>query len=847
MAHLTGLGFQNFRIFKDYQYIDLSPVTIFTGANNTGKSSIFKGLLLLKQSFLTSPFLNNLDFKEGNHHLGDFGDAVNNNVNGNENVIFSIPCSLFGKTNLVLKIILPSLQTNLDEPIINQLEIVEINDNTLEKRILMIKELKIKEEEKDEEKMHGHAIRQKFKYEFDLVWVREVSKEVLKIFQEGHLDYDIFENRTNFYPLKVEGFKKLMKSTSESIPIALEKLVERTDDDLNRIKDYEYFHLNNFNHSKDITIWQALEGFGFYQVSVNNHSLLNYIMNEWEELRITLMDLITKKVSHLSSVRGNLERVYLGSDNSFNKLVREFTMLGEINEFVLSFLQRWIKIMSNGVFSYVEITRNAKLNYSEVILKKDEDTEIGTRLIDLGYGISQIIAVLLRIVIEVSKNENKNATSSWEVRYFPHVILIEEPEANLHPKLQSELADLFIEAFNLFNTQFIIETHSEYLIRQFQIRVAENYKIEQDVKKRFSKEWLKIYYLKNDDEKILTNIKIDVDGQIDYEVFAKGFYGESDDLKLSLLNIQRKKFIEDYEIVKEQLKEKTEEFDNKITELEEELKIEVENSKEYKIKFEKLVLLKEEKENELNEIIRNKEQLIDEYAEKIEKTDYSKYVSGIENIIDKNKIDKNKTLKYLATAKYFLANLDISADFSPVVIQYGRAIEHELIRFIKDFKNTINGTAIHPNVTTWINNFDSEKRRLKTNLGSRRAFDHPTALSKNGGPISIDLTMLKGYVSGSQTDYKLGFMLYIFEFMYFISSNHNPSISHDYTSITLYREFDKYLNSLFSNYTNAQRFFINVRYFKDLRNTAAHTYDNPINKRDAIEYVNKVEDFFKCL
>ena len=44
---------------------------------------------------------------------------------------------------------------------------------------------------------------------------------------------------------------------------------------------------------------------------------------------------------------------------------------------------------------------------------------------------------------------------------------------NLHPALQSLLADLFYEVHSEYKINFIVETHSEYLIRKTQLIVKE--------------------------------------------------------------------------------------------------------------------------------------------------------------------------------------------------------------------------------------------------------------------------------------------------------------------------------------------------------------------------------------
>jgi len=98
--------------------------------------------------------------------------------------------------------------------------------------------------------------------------------------------------------------------------------------------------------------------------------------------------------------------------------------------------------------------RQAPIN--ELFLKDlRTDTMVSHR--DVGIGISQIIPVL------VSAYANKNK-----------MVAIEQPEIHVHPGLQAELGDLFIEsALGKNKNTFILETHSEHLILRILRRIRE--------------------------------------------------------------------------------------------------------------------------------------------------------------------------------------------------------------------------------------------------------------------------------------------------------------------------------------------------------------------------------------
>ena len=79
------------------------------------------------------------------------------------------------------------------------------------------------------------------------------------------------------------------------------------------------------------------------------------------------------------------------------------------------------------------------------------------RLTDVGFGVSQVLPVLILCY------------------YAPEgsILILEQPEAHLHPKVQSELSDVLIDAVKNRNLQIILESHSEHLLHRLMRRTAE--------------------------------------------------------------------------------------------------------------------------------------------------------------------------------------------------------------------------------------------------------------------------------------------------------------------------------------------------------------------------------------
>jgi predicted ATPase len=126
-----------------------------------------------------------------------------------------------------------------------------------------------------------------------------------------------------------------------------------------------------------------------------------------------------------------------------------------LDDFINKLLEEYDISKENKLIEYIA-NKFSKQTIEELIIKDlRTDTTVSHR--DIGVGISQVLPVL------VSAYASKNA-----------IIAIEQPELHLHPALQSEIADVFIEtALKENNNTYLIETHSEHLLLRIMRRIRE--------------------------------------------------------------------------------------------------------------------------------------------------------------------------------------------------------------------------------------------------------------------------------------------------------------------------------------------------------------------------------------
>jgi len=131
---------------------------------------------------------------------------------------------------------------------------------------------------------------------------------------------------------------------------------------------------------------------------------------------------------------------------------------------------------------------------------KNEKTRVQSSILDIGFGINQLLPVIVQCFY-APKNS---------------LILIEQPEAHLHPKFQADVADFLIDVVN-YGTRVVVETHSEHLLLRLQRRIAE---------KQISSDNVGVTYFDLGSEGTMSSkMKLDKNGYF-VEPIPEGFFEE---------------------------------------------------------------------------------------------------------------------------------------------------------------------------------------------------------------------------------------------------------------------------------------------------------------------------------
>lgn len=173
-------------------------------------------------------------------------------------------------------------------------------------------------------------------------------------------------------------------------------------------------------------------------------------------------DLNTDLKKSLSlSLQETFHGITLDFNHPMHGQIRNFSVMKEKD----TFLKNWFRKF-NVCDDFTFDTAESGMGYRPALVKNNENLPLSVE----GAGLNRLVMMLLGIANARCYNDLRDYND--DLRHYPRTIIIEEPEAFLHPGWQSKLGDMFMDASQQLGINFIIETHSEYLINKLQYLVA---------------------------------------------------------------------------------------------------------------------------------------------------------------------------------------------------------------------------------------------------------------------------------------------------------------------------------------------------------------------------------------
>jgi predicted ATPase len=396
---IKSLSLKDFKCFEQVD-IDFGKITLLTGANSSGKSSLIYALLGIMQSkYFPQYFALNGELI----NMGGFDEVLRKKAEKEE---FEIDTTIvYFNTNHKTKTKWAE-DKNTNQPVI-----IGFQENDF---VAMINDKEIP---------------------FMDCWLD--NKEVVK---------EILELNPNVKIVKKEKRKE-----------AFDEVIT-------------YFHLNG---KVDETIEKIVEYYDYY----------------------TPFDFIssyTNLFNYIGSFRLPPERTYYRKPKANRVSVSGEGYIDQIIEWEESDKVKYDELIEAvtemGLFKTIQANK-MKGGRFELNVQVNENSELAS-LTDVGFGISQFLPI---IVADLQMNEAS-------------CLAISQPEIHLHPKIQATLGDYFCKQVNNTDKQYIVETHSEYLINRMRLLI---------VKGKLKPEDVKLYYMENDGIKTTTYaIELTTDGQI---------------------------------------------------------------------------------------------------------------------------------------------------------------------------------------------------------------------------------------------------------------------------------------------------------------------------------------------
>jgi hypothetical protein len=537
---ITAFYVENFKAIEKGTWFELKDLNILTGANNSGKSTLFKAMKIFTDGFVDGDF----PLIEINKVLPDCG-YFTDLINFNTNLDFFKIGFRFWSTSLNKSFEVIYRFENDYNNLPQNAEFVSVDINVEGKHLLTLifsTHFSLKTSEIERKKKYG------FNYSHlnddcpgEIIY--RVNIDILSQLQ----DSEVFKKHADIFVLLEKNFgSNWIGELLIEEDFCDRKHFVRISEELFYDLFYNNFFLNLLGQEEKLSYSNLVYDGSHVQIyneMFKNYDIPGFVKDYFEDLfsdiSAQLRFFHSKKLFHIDLT--DLFHRRMITDQSINfripKIPEKSIGKEDVN----------LLFMREKTFDISELLSIFDINYTVVVeefenvayrlLLKDKTKDHPNNLADFGKGLAQLVQLLLaigyKIVLKGDEDWGRRKSRSEAINPIFH---IEEPEAYLHPSWQSKLADMFIFLVNKFSVQFLIETHSEYLVRKLQYLIA---------KGEFKANNVSILYFEEPETRkgksknpLFRTISLDDNGRMSQD-FGPGFFDEADNIAIQLFNINQ--------------------------------------------------------------------------------------------------------------------------------------------------------------------------------------------------------------------------------------------------------------------------------------------------------------------
>ena len=542
---ISSIGFKNYKAFASGE-LAFKPITILLGANSVGKSSIIQLILMLLQSATDKADLSALKTNGEIVSLGNIANLFRNrntakpielSIELDDTYTYWLRRNLLESIYKRLQIEYRKLERMGDDRISQELKGRNFNSYIAESESNFKKICDLMDEAYGSfnysyllfEADNFETWKKEYLISYQILnrIIREVPSSSSRLRCRVELGYNAANrNKTNILyisRLSIETIPDDIASPKFAQLLGLQvgkplshPTVELTSDVLNAAQIAE---INEEFHKfrKQIIPNVRRNIFSYFTPELDSDILFTPIVQQlplplkytMQILQFALQSVEQEfeigKINYVSPLRAYPKRYYYLDKTKTPKSLD--TLNGDSIAEVLKNNSK-LKDKVNAWLQHFQIAIDVHIIEEAIHKLKVQQNKLELDITDVGFGISQILPVIVQGFFTPAGS----------------LTMIEQPEMHLHPKMQADLADLFIDIAlpqqpnqeeRSFQKYLLIETHSEYLLKRLRRRIAD---------KTISADDVAIYYIEQKESNQSTISAIDI-GRTGLFEWPEEFYG----------------------------------------------------------------------------------------------------------------------------------------------------------------------------------------------------------------------------------------------------------------------------------------------------------------------------------